>query len=91
MKFITQYEFRPEARNEAIRRFQETGGTPPEGITMHARWHATSGNEGWILSETEDAKAQAAWILQWSDLLSFRITPVTDDAEFTEVLQGMNS
>jgi hypothetical protein len=90
MKFITHYKFLPEARNEAIRRFKETGGAAPEGVNMHGRWHATSGNEGWILSETDDAKAQMEWIMRWSDLLSFEITPVGDDAEFTEVLNRIS-
>ena len=53
---------------------------------MLGRWHAASGNEGWVLSETDDAKAQSEWILAWSDHMAFTITPVVDDQEFTEVL-----
>lgn len=86
MRFITHFRFRPEVRNEAVRRFQETGGLPPDGVKLLGRWHAISGNEGWVLSESDDAKAQTEWILGWSDLLDFTITPVVDDREFTEVL-----
>jgi hypothetical protein len=87
MKFITHYRFRPDVRNEVIKRFQETGGTPPSGVEMLGRYHATSGNEGWVLSQTDDPKAQSEWIMHWSDHLDFTTTPVIDDSEFTEVLQ----
>lgn len=87
MRFITHYTFLPQSRNEVLGRFQETGGPPPEGVKMIGRWHATSGNEGWVLSETDDAVAQSEWILGWSDHLEFTTTPVTDDDEFVAALQ----
>ena len=57
MKFVVTYSFEPdrEKRDEAIARFQRTGGLPPEGAKLLGRWtradfsgveHPSMGREG---------------------------------------------
>ncbi len=86
MKFIVEYRFQPAAHLDSMKRFAETQGPPPPGITMHGRWHAVGGHRGFTFTETDDVKALYAWVLNWADLLSFEVTPVLDDAEVSEVL-----
>jgi len=89
MKFMISFRLAPEVRDAALNRFRETQGAPPAGVTMVSRWHPVSGNAGFVLADTSDAKALAEWVLRWSDLLSFDVTPVLDDAEVTEVLDRL--
>lgn len=52
---------------------------------MLGRWHGPS--MGFLLAEGNDLKPIYEWIRQWSDLLSFVVTPVIEDAEAAEVLK----
>lgn len=85
MKFITTWSVRPAQQREATARFLQTGGGPPAGVTMLGRWHAAG--KGWVLAETDNAKALYEWLAQWGDLLEFSVTPVVEDAEAAEVLK----
>ena len=89
MRFMTSWTFKPEASREAIARFKETGGYPPKGVTMVARYHDVAGNRGWAISECDDAVAASKWCHDWSDLLTFEVTPVLDDQQITEVLKDI--
>ncbi len=86
MKFISKYTIRPEHRNEAIKRFLEGGGQPPEGIQLLGRWHSTSDRTGYSLVEADDAVAMGRWSHRWSDLLTIETFPVVDDEGFMKVL-----
>lgn len=88
MKFISKYTIRPEHRNEAIKRFIETQAKPPEGVKMIGRWHCTSDRTGYTLTEADDAVALSKWSQQWSDLVTFEVSVVLDDAEFAQVLSA---
>jgi hypothetical protein len=85
MKFMTTWSLTPDQQKEATARFLQTGGGPPAGVTMLGRWHAAGA--GWVLAETDNAKALFEWLAQWSDLLEFSVTPVLEDAEAAEVFQ----
>ena len=89
MKFVMTYQMSPENRNECVKRFLATGGTPPAGVNMLGRWHATAGLHGFVLLESEDPTAMYRWASEWHDLLDFDITPVVEDAEAAAVLQSM--
>lgn len=52
---------------------------------MLGRWH--SAQSGFVLAETNDAKAIYEWTGRWSDLLKFVVTPVMEDAEAAEVMK----
>jgi hypothetical protein len=86
MKFIVHYKVAPEHRDAAQRRFKETGGGPPAGVTMIERYHCAQGLEGFVICESNDAAAMAKWTQSWTDHLRFRILPVIDDQAFAKLL-----
>ena len=88
MNFMTIWTFRPENRDAVIQRFGETGGPPPDGVTMLARWHDVSGGRGFALSESEDPLAMAKWCREWNDIMSFEVIPVVNDEQLVTVLAG---
>jgi hypothetical protein len=90
MRFMLTFSFTPigSRRDEAIRRFKETGGTTPEGVTLLGRWTAADFSGGFDLLESKDASALTRFALMWSDLMDIRIVPVVEDAELVKVLQA---
>ncbi len=80
------YQLSPERRNDAQRRFKGTGAPPPSGVTMTGRWHCAQGLRGFIVAETSDAEAIAKWLQEWTDLLSFEVTPVVSDEQLGRVI-----
>jgi len=88
MLFISIYTFRPAQRNEAVSRFLETGGPPPEGVKMLGRWHDAGLHRGFALAEANDIEAVAKWCHDWSDLLDFEVVPVLDDEQVGRVLSS---
>lgn len=89
MRFMVTFSIRPETggRDEAIRRFKETGGETPQGARLLGRWTAADFSGGFVLLESEDPQALTEFALGWSDLMELRIVPVVDDAELGSVLQ----
>ncbi len=86
MIFHVSYEFPSENREAAQNRFKETGGLPPEGVKMLGRWHCAEGLRGFTVAETSDAIAIANWLQDWTDLLTFEVTPVLDDDQMMGVM-----
>lgn len=86
MLFHITYEFSPQERDQAQKRFKETGAPPPEGVTMLGRWHSAAGQLGFVVAESSDAVAVGRWMHDWTDLLSFEITPVLRDEDFLEII-----
>lgn len=86
MTFVIQYTIRPEHREAAQARFKATGGLPPEGAKMIARYHWAGGLGGFVIAETDSGEALSRWTQAWSDLLTFTITPVVDDETVAKVI-----
>ena len=86
MIFHITYNIASQNRDAAQARLLETGGLPPEGATMVGRWHCAQGLKGFVLCETTDAEAITAWLQEWSDLLTFEVTPVVDDDQIVRVI-----
>jgi len=86
MLFVIQWTIAPECRDAANARFKETGGMPPAGVEMLGRWHFAAGGEGLLVCKADSGVALGKWMLDWSDLMRFRVSPVNDDADVTEVL-----
>jgi hypothetical protein len=80
------YTLSSKDRNGAQERFRTTGGPPPPGVAMIARWHCAQGLKGFVIAETSDAEALARWLQEWSDLLSFEATPVLSDEQMMRVI-----
>ena len=86
MLFHVTYEISSDHREAAQNRFKETGGLPSEGVEMLGRWHFAEGLRGFVLAETSDAVAIANWLQDWTDLLTFEVTPVLDDDQMMGVI-----
>jgi hypothetical protein len=48
MLFKFAWQHSPSARDTTIKKFMETGGMPPEGLTMLSRYHNVDGSGGFI-------------------------------------------
>lgn len=90
MKFILTFTWTPntQTRAEGFDRFRKTGGRPPDGVKLLGRWTRADLSGGFDLLETDDPKKLAAFSHMWSDLMELTITPVLDDQELSDVLQG---
>lgn len=86
MIFHIAFDYLPDSRADVHERFKQTGAPPPEGVTMVGRWHAAEGNRGWLIAETDDADGIARWLQEWTDLVSFEVTPVLTDEQFRAVI-----
>lgn len=86
MVFHITYRLTPKHRDDAQQRFKKTGGLPPAGVTMTQRWHSAEGLVGFIIAESSDAEAIGRWTQEWTDVLSFEITPVLNDEQITRVI-----
>ena len=90
MKYVTTWSASTANYTAAISRFLETGGLPPAGVKMLARYHALEGsNHGFIVAESPDAKGIFTWLAGWMDVVSFEATPVLEDAEAAGILQSL--
>lgn len=88
MLFITRFTVPHTSRKAAIERFLETGGAPPAGIKMLARYHSSDGEFGFAISESDDVQALTRWANAWNDLLVLDTRPLVDDAGLAAVLQS---
>lgn len=87
MKYITTWIYEPSNVEAITERFKKTGGQPPEGVTMLGRWFDVAGGRGFALTESTDPIAMSKWTRDWSDLMSFEVTPVLDDEQMVQSLQ----
>jgi uncharacterized protein DUF3303 len=89
MKFMLTFTIKPEAkgRDEAIRRFKQTGGQPPDGVKLLGRWTSADFSGGFDLLESKDPGALTQFALMWSDVMELRLVPVVEDAELAKVLE----
>ncbi len=74
----------------AVARFLETGGSPPAGAKLIGRWHGSNG-KGFAVAESDDPKAVFQWVAEWYEYMDIDATPLVEDAEGAEVLQGLYS
>lgn len=86
MTYVCIYKYPPERRKEAQARFKETGGPPPEGVKMIGRWHYVGQLEGLTVCESDNPEAVGKWVQEWSDLLTFDVRAVIDDAGAMRVI-----
>ena len=81
------FDYLPDSRDEVHEHFKQTGAPPPDGVNMVGRWHSVEGNRGWLVAETDDPAAVARWLQEWTDLISFEVTPVLTDEQFSAVIE----
>jgi hypothetical protein len=87
MQFILTFTVPPATRDAAMARFLETGGQPPPGVRLLGRWTQLDLCGGFVLLESEDPHALAAFAHGWSDVVELTIAPVLEDQALSEVLQ----
>ncbi len=90
MKYMITFPLAMDTFKERGTRFLETGGNPPDGVTMLGRWHALGGNEAFVLAETDDPKGIYRWLSQWADLIEFDVVPVIEDEAAAGILQELD-
>ena len=88
MHFMSAYTFYAEDREAIVARFIKTGGTPPSGIKLLARWHDVGGHRGYTICESDDPVAMSIWSDQWSDLMRIEVFPVVNDEQLAKVLDS---
>jgi hypothetical protein len=88
MKYILLWNLPHGTYHPTVKRFLETGGAPPKGVTQLGRWHGMSG-QGVAILESDDPKALFEMRAQWSDLLDLTLTPCLEDADAGAVLAAM--
>jgi hypothetical protein len=71
-----------------VERFLQTGGVPPSGVTLVARYHGMNA-KGCAIVETSDPKALFAYITEWMEFLAIEATPLVEDSEAAEVLSSV--
>ena len=86
MLFKLAWTHSPEARDETIKKFMETGGMPPEGVELLSRYHNVDGTGGFAILESTNAAALADYALDWNGLIKIEITAIVDDETITSVL-----
>ncbi|SAL69699.1 hypothetical protein AWB67_03982 [Caballeronia terrestris] len=91
MKFMLTFTWATDARirDEAVQRFQETGGIPPDGVTLLGRWTKADLSGGFDLLETDDVRKLTEFAYMWSDLMKLEITPVAEDQDLGAVFQAV--
>ncbi|HLE69734.1 MAG TPA: DUF3303 family protein [Vicinamibacteria bacterium] len=89
MKYMVSFPLDSATFKERVKRFLETGGAPPDGVTMLRRWHALGGSEAFVLAETDDPKGIYRWISLWADLIEFDVVPVLNDQDAAANLQEL--
>jgi Domain of unknown function (DUF3303) len=77
----------PARRDAALARFLETSGQPPPGVRRLGRWTQFDLCGGFVVLESEDPHALAAFAHGWSDVVELTIAPVLEDQALSEVLQ----
>jgi hypothetical protein len=88
MKYLCYFSWDADTQKqtEAIRRFKETGGQPPQGAKLLGRWIHADFSGGIVLMESEDPKALMEFGLMWSDVMTLKFIPVVEDEDLIEVL-----
>ena len=81
MLFLISWHGEPAQRDAAMKRFLQTGGQPPAGVTLLGRWHAIGAVKGVAIAECDDAALIGKWALEWNDLFEMDVRPVITDEQ----------
>ena len=90
MHYMFNIHLPSDTLDERTARFLETGGLPPTGVTMHARWHSLGLDQVFVHVESDDPAAIYRYAAMWADVLEIEVVPVIEDAEAAAVLQSLS-
>lgn len=85
MKYLVQWTVTQESSRAAAKRFLETGGKPPDGVTQLGRWFGMNG-KGCSIVEAADPKGVFYLVSEWREYIEIEATPVLEDDEAGEIL-----
>lgn len=89
MKYMITVPLVKATFKERVARFLDTGGQPPEGVTMHGRWHSLGADKAFIVASSDDPKGIYKWVTGWADLIDFEVVPVIEDDEAAPILEEL--
>jgi hypothetical protein len=81
MLYMTIFTYKPERRNEVMKRRLEKGAMVPHGMKVIGEWSAIGGGRVFRLVQVESPSAAVAAAGAWSDLGKYEIVPVLDSEE----------
>lgn len=85
--FHIHFEFTPETRDAALKRFMNAGDGIPDGVqSISGPWFSTTLLEGWGIVEADDASVLAKLLSGWTDLAVDHIAPVLSGEDVLELL-----
>lgn len=87
MLFQASFSYPNNWRTAVHSRFKESGDAPPPAnVKLIGRWHSVEGNSGTLIADAEEASSIASWLHDWTDLVTFEVSPVLTDEEFAEMI-----
>ncbi len=86
MKFMSTWTLLPGALKEAVGRFLEGQGQPPDGVKLLGRWHKVDCSGGFALFETTDPAALFESAAVWADVLEIHNSPIVEDGDAGPIL-----
>ncbi len=81
MLFMTIFTYKPEKRNEVIKRRLEKGPLVPDGMKVIGEWSDIGGGRVFRLVQVESPAAAISATGAWSDLGQYEIVPVMESHE----------
>ena len=88
MLYMSIYTWKPEKRDEIIKRRAEKGELIPPGVKVHGEWVDISGGRVFRLTESDDPGASFKAALAWTDVGELEITPVMTTEDTLKIIAG---
>ena len=70
--------FKPGAKEEVYRRFEQQGRMLPVGLHYLDSWLSVEGDRCYQIMETDNFELFAEWMPRWDDLVAFEIVAIVD-------------
>lgn len=81
MLFMVVERFAPGRQAEIYRLVRERGRLLPDGLTYIDSWISAGFDTCFQLMESDDPLLFQEWVLQWGDLATIEVIPVTSSRE----------
>ena len=80
MLFMMEWKVNDGCMEAGVKKFLSTQAPLPEGAKQVFRYHAPGSQKGWLVIETDDFGHVYSHASEWAHLLTWKVTPVVDDA-----------
>ena len=78
MKFMVQFQLRPETKNKALEAFEQRGPNRNPDVTLRELWVGTNSSAVFVLVESEDQALVEKAGRAWAEFGTYQICPVID-------------